>query len=345
MKKLIFLLCLLLLCGCGCGENSSCPVPVNQPTATATVLPTATPEPTPEPTPSPRPLLPIELADYTLPESVFGMATEQGWVSTLDYETRDYVSGSEESIVKSMDVYKPYDYDENKQYNVLFLMHISGWDETFWFRKSFDYPSPEGGYNGIYLFDMFDKMIEQGRCEPMIVVSLDGFLYDEYRWYHQSAHSYQQFQHEFANDILPAVAENFSTYAQDSSREALSAAREHFGFLGASYGAYLTNNCILRHCYDLTANFALTGGGYVDYGILLANWKTQGCDALPMKCLYISVGAYDNNTDPYNSYLAMKQDTERFNDENLYFSLFSNTGHEQREWVNAVYNSAQLFFR
>ena len=125
-KKLIFLICLLFLCGCGSGEDSSCPVPVNQPTATATILPTATPEPTPEPTPSPRPLLPIELADYTLPESVFGMADEQGWVSTLEYETRDYVSGSEEIIVKSMDVYKPYNYDENKQYNVLFLMHISG---------------------------------------------------------------------------------------------------------------------------------------------------------------------------------------------------------------------------
>ena len=83
----------------------------------------------------------------------------------------------------------------------------------------------------------------------------------------------------------------------------------------------------------------------MDYGVLLSNWASLGHEDLPMDCLYISVGAYDNHTDPYNSYLVMRNDSERFNDDNLCFSLFSNTGHEQREWVNAVYNSAQLFFR
>ena len=345
MKKLIVILCLLFLCGCGNSEENSCPVPVDQPSATATILPTATAEPTPDPTPSPRPLLPIELVDSTLPESAFGEALEQGWVSTLEYETKDYVYGSDEVIVKSLDVYKPYNYDENKQYNVLFLMHIAGWDETYWFRHSFDYQSPEGGYNSIYLFDMLDKMIEQGRCEPMIVISLDGFLYDEYRWNHQSSHSYQQFHYEFANDILPTVAENFSTYAVGSSREELSAAREHFGFFGASYGAYLTNNCILRYCYDLVSNFSLTGGGYMDYSVLLSNWANNGLDKLPIDCLYISTGEYDNHSEPHNSYLVMKNDTVRFDEENLVFGLYTNTAHEPREWINAVYNTVQLFFR
>ena len=345
MKKLIVILCLLFLCGCGCSEENTCPVPINQPTATATVLPTATPEPTPEPTPSPRPLLPVELADYTLPESAFGQAQEQGWVSTLEYETKDYVSGSEQVIVKSMDVYKPYNYDENKQYNVLFLMHIAGWDETYWFRNSFEYPSPEGGYSGLYLYEMLDRMIEQGRCEPMIVISLDGFLYDEYRWVHKSSHSYDQFHHEFSNDILPVVVENLSTYATGSSREELSAARDHFGFMGASYGAYLTNNCILKYCYDIVSNFSLCGGGYMDYGIIQSAWAKNGCDELPMGCLYISTGAFDNHGDPHRAYLTMKNDTERFDEENLVFGMYTNTAHEQREWINAVYNTAQLFFR
>ncbi len=345
MKKLIVIVCLLFLCGCKCLEESSCPVPIDPPIETATVLPTATPEPTPEPTPSPKPLLPIELADYTLPESVFGEALEHGWVSTLEYETKDYVSGSDEVIVKSMDVYKPYNYDENKQYNVLFLMHISGADEGFWFRQNFFYVSPNGGYQGIYLYEMLDKMIEQGRCAPLVVVSLDGFISDDYRWQHYSAHSYQQFHHEFANDIMPCVVENISTYAEGTSREEMSKAREHFGFLGASYGSYLNNNCIIKHCYDLVSNFCFSGGGAMDYGNLLAAWEEAGVSHLPVDCLYIVTGLYDDRAAPELAYLNFMKDSERFSEENLHFSLLSNVGHEPREWINSIFNCLQLFYR
>ena len=188
-------------------------------------------------------------------------------------------------------------------------------------------------------------MIEQGRCAPLIVISLDGFLYDEYRWNHNSAHSYQQFQHEFANDIMPFVVENLATYAQGTSREEMSRAREHFGFSGASYGSYLNNNCILRHCYDLVANFGFTGGGGMDYDGHLAAWEQNGVSALPVEELYIAVGILDDRAPPERAYLTFKSDTARFNEENLHFSLFSNTGHDQREWINGVYNALQLFYR
>lgn len=350
MKKTIFMiLFVLLLCGCGavCTDETACPLPIEQPAATATVLPTPepTPAPTPEPTPSPVPLMEPELIDYSMPEAVFGEATQQGWVTTMEYETRDYVSGSEEMIVKSMDVYRPYNYDENKKYDVLFLMHIAGADEGFWFRRDFYYQSPEGGYNGIYMFDMLDKMIEQGRCAPLIVISLDGFLYDEYRWNHYSTHSYEQFHHEFANDIMPFVVENLATYAEGTSRQEMSLAREHFGFMGASYGSYLNNNCILRHCYDLVSNFCFSGGGAMDYSSHLTVWESMGIDSLPVENLYIAVGMLDDRAPPEQAYLNFKEDTWRFSEDNLHFSLFTGTGHDQREWVNSVYNSLQLFFR
>ncbi len=62
-------------------------------------------------------------------------------------------------------------------------------------------------------------------------------------------------------------------------------------------------------------------------------------------CLYISTGEYDNWQDVENSYYVFKNDTARFSDDNLYYSRFSQTAHEYREWLNALYNSMQLFFR
>lgn len=350
MKKLtIILFSIFLLCGCGkdCTDDAVCPLPIEQPEATATVLPTPSPspKPTPEPTPTPIPLLPAELIDYSIPEAVFGEAQHQGWVTEMEYITRDYVSGSEEEIVKSMDVYRPYNYDPEGQYDVLFLMHIAGGDEGFWFGSDFYYHSPEGNHRGIYLFDMLDKMIEQGRCAPLIVISLDGFLYDENRWTHSTGHSYEQFHHEFANDIMPYVVENLATYAEGSSREEMSKAREHFGFTGASYGSYLNNNCILKHCFDLVANFGFSGGGAMNYDVLKENWQRMGVEDMPVESLYIAVGLLDNRGPPEQAYLTFKADTERFNEDNLHLSLFTDTGHDQREWINSVYNSLQLFYR
>mgnify|MGYP000152248482 CR=1 FL=1 len=55
---------------------------------------------------------------------------EQGTVETLEYDTPAYavneILGTDETIHKSLHVYLPYNYDETKQYNILYLMHGGG---------------------------------------------------------------------------------------------------------------------------------------------------------------------------------------------------------------------------
>lgn len=346
MKKLLIILSALLLCGCGnAGDEAVCPLPAEQPAATATVLPT--PKPSTEPTPesTPRPLLEPKLVEGSLDECLFPGAREQGYVTELFYETYDYAAGGTEAIEKRMVVYVPYGYDPEKQYNVLFLSHIMSWNENFWFWTDFGYPSPEGGYTGIYLFDMLDNMIELGYCEPVIVISVDNYLYDEDAWVHKSGRTYSQFGREFAEDILPCVVENYSTYAAGSSREELSEARSHFGFMGASFGAYVTYNCIMQDCFDVVSNFAVTGGGSMDGELLINRWTALGHQGYSMDCLFFGQGEYDDRAGPEGGYYNLRFYSEYFSDENLHLVLYPGLGHEERAWINTVYNALQLFFR
>ena len=47
-----------------------------------------------------------------------------------------------------------------------------------------------------------------------------------------------------------------------------------------------------------------------------------------------------------SAYQALAGWTEKFTDnENLRFTLLFSTWHDWREWIDALYNSAQLFFR
>ena len=94
--------------------------------------------------------------------------------------------------------------------------------------------------------------------------------------------------HEVGNDLLPYVAEHYATRASDGSREALRAAREHFGVLGASFGAYAGYLSVIADNYDLAAWYTFCGGGEIDPGYLMNGWTNTGTQDLPLKLLYLS---------------------------------------------------------
>jgi hypothetical protein len=188
-------------------------------------------------------------------------------------------------------------------------------------------------------------MIQQGRCRPCILVAADGFINDNLRSVHDTSTAYTQFAYEFGEDIMPYVAENYATYAEGSDRASLSAAREHFGFLGASYGAYMCYLSILPDNLDIVANFAMSGGGSMDYNSLYKSWVSHGTENFPISYLYIGTGEFDERAGPEGAYLNFLRAPDRFSEENLHFSLYTQTRHEPREWINSLYNVLQLFFR
>jgi len=295
--------------------------------------------------PTPRPILPVELVNFRIDNECFEACSEPGTLVDAEYRTRDYVRGLEEPVTKKMCIYLPYGYDESKQYDVLFLMHVSGSDENFWLKNDMYYACPESGYITVSVKNLVDNMIMAGRCRPCILVAADGFLNDDLRARHDTSTAYTQFAHEFGKDIMPFVAENYATYAEGADRESLAAAREHFGFVGASYGAYMCYLSVLPDNLDIISNFAMSGGGSMSYENLYNSWCAHGTENLPISCLYIGTGEFDDRAGPEGAYLRFLGHSEKFTGDNLYFSLYTQTKHEAREWINSLYNALQLFFR
>lgn len=350
-KHLALILALLMIPGLlGCAGRTAAAegsVPAAAPAPEAVVEstpePTAAPTPEPTPEPTPRPLLPVELNDSYLDPFLFAPAQEQGHVELVEYETADYTGGGE-TVTKRMAVYLPYGYDPEKQYNVLFLLHTAGGDEKTWLVYAHDYHFAEGIIS-VNMTNLLDNAIQQGRCAPLIVVGPSGYLNENAIYDPVTSHRYEQFDREFAEDILPFVAENFATFARSGSHEDLVEARHHFGVLGASYGAYMNNNSVLSTHLDLVASYSFIGGGTISTEYLFDHWYSRGFLDYDIDCFYFAEGEYDDRSGPEGSFIALRYMDPPFNDENLLYTTVYGAGHEPRAWINGLYNTLQLFFR
>ena len=178
-KRTLFTVCLAIALGvlCACGTDGEEEVsPSLTPTeavipdqmgaegnVTATPEATVTPMPTETPTPDPT-HAPAKNEGIEIPAEYRKLKKDaSGTVVEITYTTKDYY-GTGEEMTKPAYVYLPYGYDEEKQYNVLFLMHSGGGDETEWgLHKEFSSAKL-----------VLDNLIYYGDIEPMIVVAANG---------------------------------------------------------------------------------------------------------------------------------------------------------------------------
>lgn len=306
--------------------------------------PSASPEPTPAPTPTPKPLRPIRLTETDLPEELLRPAEHRGTVLEEDYPTRDMVSDVPDRINKDVTVYLPYEYDPEEQYDVLILLHCAWADHRFWLGQERNYGSEEAPAP-VSVPNLLDRMIEEGYCRPLIVVSPCIYLYDRQPSNAGNGYDYEQFEQEIGTDFLPWIAENYGTYAADGSPEALRAAREHFGVLGASFGAYAEYFCAIGENFDLLAWYCFCGGGEIEPWHLAERWTENGTAELPLRMLYICEGEFDDRYGPEISYHNLLTFGDPFKEENVKFTLVQGWGHEDHSYLVGLYNSLQMFFR
>lgn len=324
------------------------PTPESTPTPTPSPSPTPTPTPSPSPTPSPtpRPLLAPQLTDEGIDASFFEPSGEPGMlVKDVGYTTQDYV-WNDGGRDKLMQVYLPCGYDENGRYDVLFLIHTRQLNERFWLEQEHSYRRPDGSLGTGSVVALLDNMIARGLCRPLIVVSLCGYLDEGMAYLHRSEQVYPQFAEEFARDILPFVAEHYATWAEDATPEALREARRHVGLFGASFGAYEIELSVLAPNLDLVSWYAMTGGGSVTREYLEPQWSMYGTLGEPIDLLYFAEGEYDDRGPVEQSYYDLGAWSEVFTaGENLRLTLLRGVGHEEPEWMTALYNTLQLMFR
>ncbi len=168
--------------------------------------------------------LPKEIIE--LPEEYYEPMTGGGTLENLNYTTYESFTYAEKTqqLKKRAVVYLPSGYDENKQYNVLYLMH-GGWsDETTYLG------SPEQG-KGLFT-NVLDHAIANGEVDPLIVVAptYNNTSSDDSGDYSLAIQLTDQYHNELKNDLIPAVTKAYSTY--DS--------RDHRAFAGFSMGSVQT---------------------------------------------------------------------------------------------------------
>ncbi len=122
-------------------------------------------------------------------------------------------------LEKSVNVYLPYGYDENQEYDILYLLHGTGGFEDYWIGDS---------STGKVTCNVLDNMIEAGECEPVIVVSPTYYSpteemgyrkMDPMELFNNEKDPYADqwpmyFWKELRNDIIPLIESTYSTYAE-----------------------------------------------------------------------------------------------------------------------------------
>ena len=274
--------------------------------------------------------------EYTRPNE------KAGKIVSFKYKTRNHKTEGSAEIEKTCLVYLPAGYDEKDtktQYNILYLMHGAGGNESTFFR---------GEGQNTPLKNTFDNMIAKGDIKPLIVVTPTLGSVDAL-----------DFHAELVKDLIPAVEKQYHTYAKDVTAEGVHASKWHRAFGGFSLGG-VTTWAVFDHCIDQIGCYIpisgdswiagqFQGAGAAKY---LAETFTQtGYKPTDFRvysgCGSTSDMANRNLTpqiDAMKNYPDIFKYCDNFKDGNLYLAISEKSGHDNTTIMNTLYNGLPKMF-
>lgn len=190
----------------------------------------------------------------------------QGTVEALTYKTyfyaKDALDGNALShstpIEKTAYVYLPYGYSPEEHYNILYLLHGGGDDETKWFTQvdGSDQPDKRGS-----ALNILDNLIASGRSEPCIVVTPGLYYAKVADLVPQTSNAVtENFCYELV-DLMRVVEDTYSTYAETVDDAGLIASRDHRALAGLSMGSITTWRSGIAASTDYISWFANMSAG------------------------------------------------------------------------------------
>lgn len=203
-----------------------------------------------------------------IPEDYFTLATEQGTIERLEYQT--YESMSYEAQTTQLDktayVYLPYGYSEEQQYNVLYLMH-GGWSNETTYLGTLENPHE--------LKNIIDHAIQDKKIAPVIIVcpTYNNTSPEDSADYSLALRLTDNYHNELVNDLIPAIEGKYSTYAEGTSKQELEESRGHRAFAGFSMGSVTTWH-IFQYCMDYFKYFLPSSGNLSSDGVYMESLVT-----------------------------------------------------------------------
>ena len=277
---------------------------------------------------------------YEMPAEMLKEAGKAGNVERFEYDTFTYEEDNQ-PIHKGAWVYLPYEYDSEKKYDILYLLHGGGVNEDWWFKTFPD------------TVTILDNMIADGICDPCIIVTPTYYRMPEID--QNAEYVTEHFYLELRNDLIPAVERHYSTYASgDVSAENLIATRDHRAIAGLSLGSMTTYRAGLYNNYDLFAWYGPFSGcsgpkGNHEVEVkriceTLADGEKKG---LPLKFMFCCNGdadiAYAEHKDIMEKVLPQCPQIKPGT--NYDFYLIPGGVHDMKAWQLDLYHALQIFFK
>jgi len=347
--------CVAMLMGMmACGKDKDTvadPAKDTTPAATEAVTPeptpepTATPEPTPEPTATPEPTptpthAPAKIESGSVPRAYMQFNKEYvGRIENIEYTTYAYADNGEE-ITKHAYVLLPPEYDETKQYNVLYLMHGIGGNEDEW--------NINGVFDGIRC--AMDNLMYYGEAEPFIIVVPNGRSCVEYKkTSFDYAYAFYEFGKELRNDLIPYIDKNYATYAEyDENGYDLTVARDHRAMAGLSMGGMQTINIGLCECLDIMSYFgAFSAAPTSNTASVIAEKLATFDEEYEIHYFYNICGLSDGTAlaSAKAAVTGLDELTDRITEgENFMWHEVQGV-HDYKVWNLGLYNFAQMLFK
>ena len=270
-----------------------------------------------------------------VPDKYEAACSRPGTIETFTYRVKGIRNGDE--IEKTALVYLPSSYSPENQYNILYLVHGSGDNETSWFTKGHDK-------------DVIDNLIFYGDIEPLIIVTPtlyypDGFCSEPNE---KPDSGYEQFAEELRHYLLPAVEAKYAGYAGgDVSEQNLIETRTHRAMAGLSMGSMTTINAGMMRSLDLFSWFGTFSGAHTEASDISAALHSSEFEPYPIDYLLATNGKFD---------FLYKEHTETFKElertepkltdgVNYSFIEIRNGSHDWPSWELALYDLLQILFR
>lgn len=185
-----------------------------------------------------------------VPAAYLQESDQPGTIERVEYQTASYTN-PDETQDKYAYIYVPYDYDETRQYDVLYLLHGGGGSVGTCFG---------GEGQSSELKRILDNLIANGEMEPLLVVTPTFYPMDNTdNSVSAAGELVARFPDELANDLIPAVESQYSTYAETTDPQGLTASRGHREFGGFSMGSVTTWYVFMENLDYFHTFFSISG--------------------------------------------------------------------------------------
>lgn len=272
----------------------------------------------------------------SIPLQMFEKRTDRGGtIEKITYQTKDYF-GDESEITKQAYVYLPYNYDETKQYNVLYLMHGIGGSESEWEMTGED----------SLIKKMMDNLIYSGLIEPFIIVTPNGRSAADHSPT-SDFNSFYVFGKELRNDLIPYIDKHYATYADyDDNGYDLTKSRDHRAMAGLSMGGMQTINIGLCECLDIISYFGAFSAAPTTYTASVISDKLKDFTDYNINFFYNICGTEDQIAIASASAAvnSLTQLTDKLSEGKNFIWQKVSGGHTFDIWYLGFYNFANLVF-